>query len=192
MRHLIVLLLLINALTSCSKKEEELNPPVAIPDVINGLINEINVTPLDITTPDKGSLSISMNNTNYKVDFNATDEAPSNATLLFKSDTILTDQSREFASFGKDAVAYRPVGENEITINFKDGRKISGLFHPITSFGGVFGEQLISQWRTSNDPAKPNEKAKDDIRNFVQRYSDRDGPGSGNTPVYLSVTVSKP
>ena len=192
MCRFIVLLLLINALISCSKKKEELNPPVVIPDVINGAINEIKVTPLDITTPDKGSLLISMNNTNYKVDFNATDEAQSNATLLFESDTILTDESREFASFGKDAVAYRPVGENEITINFKDGRKISGLFDPITSFGGVFGEQLISQWRTSNDPAKPNEKAKDDIRNFVQRYSDRDGPGSGSTPVYLSVTVSKP
>ncbi|HEX8675730.1 MAG TPA: hypothetical protein VF700_00835 [Segetibacter sp.] len=192
MRRIIVLLLLINALISCSKKEEALNPPVVIPDIINGAINEINVTPLDITTPDKGSLSISMNNTNYKVDFNATDEAKSNATLFFGSDTILTDESREFASFGKDAVAYRPVGANEITINFKDGRKISGRFDPITSFGGVFGEQLISQWRTSNDPAKPNQKAKDDIRNFVQRYSDKDGPGSGNTPVYLSVTVSKP
>src|SRR4028118_1997329 len=140
MRRLIVLLLLINALISCSKKEEELNLPVVIPDIINGLINEINVTPLDITTPDKGSLSISMNNTNYKVDFNATDEAQSNATLLFESDTILTDESREFASFGKDAVAYRPVGENGISINFKDGRKISGLFDPITSFSGVFGE----------------------------------------------------
>ena len=194
MRRLIILLLLFNALISCSKNEEEqLNPPVVvIPDIINGLINEFNVTPLDITTPDKGSLSISMNNTNYKVDFNATDEAKSNATLFFGSDTILTDESREFASFGKDAIAYRPVGENEITINFKDGRKISGIFHPIASFGGVFGEQLISEWRTSNDPAKPNQKAKDDIRSFVQRYSDKDGPGSGNTPVYLSVTVSKP
>ena len=191
MRRLIVLLLLINALISCSKKEEELNPPVVIPDVINGSINEINVTPLDITTPDKGSLSISMNNTIYKVDFNATDQAQSNATLFFESDTILTEESREFANFGKDAIAYRPVGANKITINFKDGRKISGLFDPITSFGGVFGEQLISQWRTSNDPAKPNQKAKDDIRNFVQRYSDKDGPSSGNTPVFLSVTVSK-
>lgn len=191
MYRLLVVLLLLNALISCSKKEEVPNPPLVIPDIINGIITEFNVTSLNITTPDKGSLLISMNNTIYKVEFNATDQPQSNAILFFKSDTILIDESREFANFGKDAIAYTPVGQNEIMINFKDGRKISGMFDLITSFGGVFGEQLISQWRDPGDPAKPNQKAKDDIRNFVQRYSDKDGPGPDITPVYLSVTVAK-
>ena len=192
MRHLPVLLLFLSALISCSKKEEAPpNPPVVIPDVINGVINEVNVTPVDITTPDKGSFLISSGNITYEVEFNATDDAQSNAILAFQSDTILTDRSRQFTNVGKDAVVYNPVAQNQMMIIFKDGKKISGVFDPTTTFGGVFGEQLISQWRTSNDPAKPNEKAKDDIRNFVQRYSDKDGPGSGNTPVYLLVTVSK-
>lgn len=191
MRLLLVLLLVLNVLISCSKNEAGPTPPVVIPDIIYGVINEINVTPSDITTPDKGSLFISANNTIYKVEFNATDSSQSNATLFFASDTILTNDSREFANLGKDAVAYNPVADNEITISFKDGRKISGLFDLVTSFGGVFGEQLISQWREPNDPAKPNQKAKDDIRNFVRRYADKDGSGSGITPVYLSVTVTK-
>ncbi len=191
MPRLLVLLLLLTALISCSKKEEEQTPPVVIPDVINGTITEVNVTPLDITTPDKGSLLVSANNTIYKVEFNATDQLQSNATLNFESDTILTNDSREFANLGKDAIAYNPVAENEITIYFKDGRKISGGFNFNTSFGGVFGEQLISQWRDPGDPAKPNQKAKDDIRTFVQRYTDKDGSGPDITPVYLSVTVSK-
>lgn len=123
MYRLFVLLLVLGALISCSKKEEAPMPPVVIPDIINGTINEINVTPLNITTPDKGSLMISANNTIYKVEFNATDEPQSNAILFFKSDTILIDESREFANFGKDAIAYTPVGPNEIEINFKDGKK---------------------------------------------------------------------
>ncbi|MEJ7679667.1 MAG: hypothetical protein WKG06_17765 [Segetibacter sp.] len=191
MGRLLVLLLLLNALISCSKKEEGLLPPVVIPDIINGTINEIDVTPLNITTPDKGSLLISANNTIYKVEFNATDQSQYNAILFFESDTILTNDSREFANLGKDAIAYNPVAKNEITINFKDGRKISGMFDPGTSFGGVFGEQLISQWRDPSDPAKPNQKAKDDIINFIHLYADKDGPGSDITPIYLSVTVSK-
>lgn len=190
MYRLLVLLFVLNALISCSKNEAGPTPPVVIPDIINGVINEINLTPSNITTPDKGLLLISANNTIYRVVFDATDQPQSNAILYFESDTILTDDSREFANFGKDAIAYNPVAENEITINFKDGRKISGMFDPYTSFGGVFGEQLISQWRDPGDPAKPNQKAKDDIRNLIRRYSDKDGPGTDITPVYLSVTVS--
>ena len=190
MYRLFALLLVLHALISCSKKQGIITPPVVIPDKITGVINEINITPLDITTPDKGSLLISANNTTYTVEFNSTDQLQSNATLYFKSDTVLTNDSRQFADLGKDAIAYNPVAANEIIIDFKDGRKISGSFDPFTTFGGVFGEQLISQWRDPADPAKPNQKAKDDIRNLVRRYSDKDGPGADNTPVYLSVIVS--
>lgn len=190
MRRLPFLLVPLIVLISCAKKEAAPAPPVVIPGTINGTITEVSVTPLDITTPDKGSLLISANNTIYQVEFSAADESQSNAILFFASDTILTNESREFANLGKDAVAYNPVAENGITINFKDGRKISGGFDLITSFGGVFGEELISQWRDPSDPAKPNQKAIDDIRNFVHRYADKDGPGPGITPVYLSVTVS--
>jgi hypothetical protein len=132
-----------------------------------------------------------MNNTFYKVDFNAVEQSQSNAELLFASDTLLINESREFANFGKDAIAYNPLRENEITIFFDDGRKISGLFNSFTTFHGVFGEVLISQWRDSNDPAKPNQKAKDDITGFIKRYSDKDGPGPGITPIYLFIKVSK-
>jgi hypothetical protein len=191
MRRILFLLLAINSLVSCSK-EEATNPPVVIPDIINGLVNEIAVTPINITTPDKGSFSISANNTIYKVDFNATDQAQSNATFRFASDTVLTDASREFANLGKDVIAYNPVAPNEIEIRFTDGRKVLGSFDANTSFGGVFGEALISQWRAASDPAKPNQKAKDDIINFVHRYADKDGPGPGTAPTYVSVTVSKP
>jgi hypothetical protein len=191
MFRLLVIILLLSTLISCSKKEDGSNPPVVIPDVINGPVNELNVTPLDINTPNKGSVIISMNNTIYKVEFNATQQSQSNATLFFDSDSILTNDSREFANVGKDAIAYHPVAANEIAIHFKDGRKVSGSFDPVTTFTGVFAEQLISQWRDPADPTKPNQKAKDDIRNFIHRYSDKDGPGSDTSPVYLAVTVSK-
>src|SRR5205814_10086186 len=118
-------------------------------------------------------------------------QSQSNAILSFASDTILRDDSREFANLGKDAIAYNPVGPNEITISFNDGRKIFGWFDPNTSFGGDFGQDLISKWRDPTDPAKPNQKAKDDISKFVKFYSDIDGPGPGVTPVYLLVRVSK-
>jgi hypothetical protein len=159
--------------------------------MINGPILEVKVTPLNITTPDKGSLLISMNNTVYKVEFNATAQSQSNATLSFATDTILRDVSREFANLGKDAVAYNPVGPNEITVRFNDGRKVFGRFNDYTSFGGDFGQALISTWRDPNDPAKPNQKAKDDISKFVKLYSDIDGPGPGTSPVYLLVQISK-
>lgn len=189
MRRLLFLVIA-TTLFSCSK-EAGPDPTVIIPDIINGFVNEISVTPLNITTPDKGTFFISANNTIYKVDFNAVDQAQSNATLHFASDSILTDASREFANLGKDVVAYNPVAANEIEIRFNDSRKVNGSFDANTSFGGVFGEALISQWRTAGDPAKPNQKAKDDIKNFVSRYADRDGSGPAITPIYLFVTISK-
>src|SRR6266487_6642448 len=191
MYRFFVLFLLLGSFISCSKNEEgSSSTPVVIPDVINGVITEFNVTPLDINTPDKGEFFISANNTSYKVNFNAVAESESNAILIFESDTILIDQSREFANLGKDAIAYNPVAENQISIIFDDGRKINGLFNSYTSFGGVFGEDLISQWRDSSDPAKPTQKAKDDIINLVQRYADKDGPGAATAPQYLFVKVT--
>ena len=191
MYRFLVLFLVLGSFISCSKNEEGPSTPVVIPVVIDGAITEFNLNPKDINTPDKGTFLISANNTIYKVDFKATPEPASNATLTFESDTILTDQSREFANLGKDAIAYNPVAENLISIFFHDGRKVSGSFNLNTSFGGVFGEALISQWRDSNDPAKPSQKAKNDIINLVQRYSDKDGPGPETAPQYLLVKVSK-
>jgi hypothetical protein len=175
---------------SCSK-DEEAPPPDIIPEVINGVIKEFGVTPVDITTPDKSTFSISMNNTMYKVESIAVAQSQSNAILFFASDSILTDESREFANLGKDAIAYSPVAQNLVTVTFNDGRKVSGSFDGSTSFGGVFGEQLISQWRDPADQTKPNQKAKDDISKFVTLYSDKDGAGPDNSPVYLLVQVSK-
>lgn len=192
MCRLIVILSFVASMISCAKKEDGTIPPAVIPDIINGFVTEVNVTPLNITTPDKGSFLISVNNTIYKVEFDAADEAQSNATFRFVTDTILTAQSREFANLGKDVIAYNPVAANQIEIRFNDGRKVSGQFTSYTSFGGVFGEQLISQWRDPADPSKPTQKAKDDILNFIHRYSDKDGPGADITPTYLLVTVSKP
>jgi len=192
MYRLLALFLLLWTFVSCSKNDEgSSSTPVVIPDIINGGVTEFNVAPIDINTPGKGTFFISANNTIYKVDFNAVAESESNAVLIFNSDTILTDQSREFANLGKDAIAYNPVADNEILVLFHDGRKIDGLFNLNTSFGGVFGEALISQWRDPGDPAKPTQKAKDDIMNLVQRYADTDGPGPGTAPQYLFVKVTK-
>ena len=192
MRRLVGLFLVLNTFISCSKDDEmSSTPPVVIPDIINGFITEFTVAPIDINTPDKGTFFISAANTIYKVDFNAVAKSESNAILIFDSDTILTDKSREFANLGRDAVAYTPVAANEILVFFDDGRKIDGLFNSYTSFGGVFGENLISQWRDPGDPAKPTQKAKDDITNLVKRYGDKDGPGPETEPQYLFVTISK-
>ncbi len=190
MNRSLILLITLGFLISCSKKDGT-DPPVVIPNIINGTIAELNVTPIDITTPDKGFILVSMNNTIYKADFNAVPQSQSNAELFFESDTLLTDGSREIGNVGQDEVAYDFLGENKITIFFNDGRKITGLFDPFTIFHGSFGESLISQWRDPNDPAKPNQKAKDDITGFIERYSDKDGPGPGLSPIYLFVTVSK-
>jgi hypothetical protein len=191
MYRFLVLFFILSIFISCSKNEGGTSTPDVIPTVINGSVTEFNVTPLDINTPGEGTFFIFANNTSYKVDFNAAAEAQSNARLIFASDTILTDESREFANLGKDAIAYYPVADNQIEIFFDDGRKINGLFDFNTSFGGVFGEQLISQWRNPNDPSKPTQKAKDDIINLLHRYADKDGPGPETAPEYLFVTVTK-
>lgn len=191
MRRLLVLLLLLVSFISCSKSPGGSPTIDPIPDKIDGAIIDIHVTPIDINTPDKGTFFIFYLNTRYQVDFAATDQAGSNAILKFASDTILNDQSREFANLGRDAVAYNPVKENSISILFHDGKRVNGTFDLNTSFGGVFGEALISQWRTAGDPSKPNQKANDDIIRFVHRYADKDGPGSLTSPIYLSAKVSK-
>jgi hypothetical protein len=190
MGRLLVLLMVLGSFISCSKNKSSSTTDV-IPDIIEGVITEFTVTPTDINTPDKGTFFISATNTRYKVDFDAAAQPASNAILRFASDTILNDQSREFANLGKDAIAYNPLKGNEISIFFNDGRRITGGFDFNTSFGGVFGEALIIQWRTPGDPGKPTQKAKDDIINFVHRYSDKDGPGPQTSPQYLSVIVSK-
>jgi hypothetical protein len=190
MSRILLFLLVLTASVFCSKKDN-VQPPAVIPDIINGLILEVDVTPINITTPDRGTLLVVMNSTIYKVDFNAVAQSQSNATLFFDTDSILRPESTEFANLGKDAIAYNPVGPNEITIQFYDGRKVFGFFDPNTSFGGTFGEQLISQWRNPSDPAKPNQKARDDISNFVTLYSDNNGPAPGIIPIYLLAQVSK-
>ena len=190
MFRFLMLFLVPGIFISCSKNEEGPSTPVVIPDIIDGIVTEFNVTPLDINTPDKGTFFIYAN-TNYRVDFNAADQNASNAILIFESDTILTDESREFANLGKDAIAYNPVAENRISILFHDGRKIKGSFNFNTSFGGVFGETLISQWRDPGDPARPTQKAKDDLINLVQRYRDKDGPGPETALQYLFAKVSR-
>ena len=191
MRRLPVLLMLVIGFFSCSKDPADSTSPDPIPDIIEGMVKEITVTPVDINTPDKGSFFISYLNTRYQVDFTATTQAGSNAILRFATDTILNDQSREFSNLGKDAISYNPLKDNNISILFHDGKRVKGFFDITTSFGGFFGEALISQWRTAGDPAKPNQKAKDDIIHFVQRYADKDGPGPQTAPLYLFVKISQ-
>jgi len=190
-RHLIQLLVASTFFTSCSKDEQKQPAPVSIPNIIDGAVREIDLTPVDLTTPGLGSFFISANNTRYKVEFNAVDYAASNAILIFDNDTILTDQSREYAHLGNDAISYNPVRENLITLLFNDGRRVTGDFDLNTSFGGVFGLTVISEWRDPNVPSKPTQKAKDDIINLVHRYGDKDGPGPGVAPQYLFAKVSK-
>ncbi len=188
-RFLIYSFLLLS-LISCSKNDVPVTP-APIPGIIDGIITEFSVTPKDITTPEKASFLISLNSTVYKVDIDAVAQSQSNAELLFASDTVLVNDSREIGNFGKDEVAYNPVKENTIFVIFNDGRKVTGTFQPFTVFRGVFGESLIAQWREPNDPSKPNQKAMDDITAFIKRYSDKDGPGSGTEPTYILATVSK-
>jgi hypothetical protein len=176
---------------SCSKNENNTPPAGVIPDVINGSVTEIILTPINITTPDKGTFFIFSNNTRYTVEFNAVSNAQSNAILIFDSDTILSDDSREYTNLGNDAVSYNPLRNNNITLILNDGKKVNGFFDIKTSFGGVFGEAVISQWRTPGDPTKPTQKAKDDIINLVYRYGDKDGPGPEIAPQYLFAKISK-
>jgi hypothetical protein len=191
MYRLLVLLLALELSASCSKKDDKQLPPPVIPSSITGVVTEINFDPVDITTPDRASLLISTATDLYQVDFNAAEESETTATISFRTDSILVDDSREFANLGMDAVAYQPVKDNALEILFKDGRRVFGTFDVSTSFGGIFGRELISQWRETNEPSKPNQKAKDDIRQFIQRYADKDGPGPETTRVYLAVQISK-
>ena len=190
MLRLLVFAFVIVGSISCSKSNNSL-PPAAIPDVINGIVISFTATPTNITTPGRTSIVISMNNTRYTVELNAVSQSQSNALVLFATDTVLVDDSREFANLGKDVVAYNPVSANEITIRLNDGKKIFGYFDLNTDFGGEFGEALISTWRTPTDPSKPNQKARDDLKNFLNRYSDADGSGPGISPTYFFVGVSK-
>lgn len=191
MCRLLVLLVACGIFISCSKNENKTPPADVIPDVINGSVAEIALTPLNITTPDKGSFYIFSNNTRYLVEFNATSNAQSNAILIFDSDTILSDDSKEYANLGNDAVSYNPLRGNNITLILNDGKKVNGSFDINTSFGGVFGEAIINQWRTPGDPTKPTQKAKDDIISLVHRYGDKDGPGPEIAPQYLFAKISK-
>ncbi|MEO6686703.1 MAG: hypothetical protein ABIN24_12095 [Dyadobacter sp.] len=190
MYRFLVFFLMLSTFIACSKRESGPPTPVVIPPIFDGAITEFSLTPLDINTPDKGTFVIFANNTSYRVDFDATSQSQSNATLTFASDTILNDQSREFANLGQDAIAYFPVEDNRIVVSFTDGRRVTGLFNSNSSFGGVFGQALISQWRDTNDPSKPTQKAKEDIINLVHRYSDKDGPGPETAPLYLFAKVS--
>ena len=190
-RFLTLSLLAGSILFSCSKDEQEQPAPDEIPKVINGVITEIELTPVNLTTPGLGTFFIAANNTRYRVEFNAVDYAASNAILIFDTDTILNDLSREYANLGSDAISYNPVRENQITLSFHDGRKVTGYFDFNTSFGGVFGQSVISEWRDPSDPSKPTQKAKDDIINLVHRYDDKDGPGPEIAPQYILATVSK-
>ena len=174
---------------SCSKSNKTL-PAGVIPDVINGIIKDMSVTPVNLTTPGTGTFTVFTTGIIYTVEFNAVSQAQSNATLSFDTDSVLRTESREFANLGKDAIAYSPVGPNELIIRFHDGKKIIARFDANSSFGGVFGEQQIVQWRTPGDPAKPNQKAQDDIKKFVRLYADADGSGPGSAPVYLFVQVT--
>ena len=191
MYRLLAAFILFAAFISCSKSDDTSTPPVVIPDHIEGEVTEVTLTPIDINTPDKGQFLISSNGTSYKVTFNAADQAASNAFLVFETDTILTDSSREYTNLGKDAISYNPVKSNLLSIFFNDGKKITGSFDLNTSFGGVFGEALIAQWRSAGDPSRPTQKAKDDLMNLVMRYADKDGPGPETGRQYLVVTVTK-
>ena len=184
-------MLALGVFISCSKNDTGPVGPVVIPDSIDGVVVEFKLIQIDVNTLDKGTFFVTADNTKYRADFTASAEAESNAILKFQNDTILTDQSREFANLGSGAIAYNPVSANQISVFFHDGRKISGSFNQSTSFGGVFGEALISQWRDPGDPAKPTQKAKDDLINMVQRFDDKDGTGPDTTPQYLFIKISK-
>ena len=190
MSRFLVIAVIITFSISCSNKESP-TPPFVIPDKIGGPISDMFVTPLNITTRDKGFFLISMNNVVYKVQFDAVPQAQSNAVITFASDTVINSNSRAFANLGKDAISYNPVGPNSIIVHFNDARRIDGTFDNYSSFGGDFGESLIATWKEPADPAKPTQKAKDDISKFIMRYSDADGSGPGIAPVYLNVTVTK-
>ena len=194
MHRLLVLSFLAGAFfVSCSKDEKDQQVQGPIPDVLTGVVRDVDLTPVNITTPGLGKFFIDVNNVRYVVEFNAVDYAASNAVLIFDTDTILTNDSREFANLGNDAISYNPVLANRIILSFHDGsgRRVTGFFDVTTSFGGTFGQAVISEWREPNDPTKPTQKAKDDFINLVHRYADKDGPGPDIAPQWLLVTISR-
>jgi hypothetical protein len=192
MYRLTIVLAAICVLVSCSKSSAPPTTITPIPDIIIGQVREIDLRPVDINTPGQAFLVISMNDALYKVQFDATSQAESNATIFFATDTILVDESREFGNFGQDVVSYNPLYANELLIEFKEGgKRVSGEFNSNTSFGGTFGRDLISQWREASVPNKPNQKAKDDLQNLVRKYMDSNGDEPGIIPTYLAVTVSR-
>jgi hypothetical protein len=192
MRQSFVCLLLALVVCSCSKDDKKDLPPAVVPDIIAGIAGDIYFDPIDVTTPDKGTFTVLMNNVSYLVTFNAVAQAESNATLSLSTDSILTGDSREIGNLGSNNVSYNPLKDNEIHINFTDPTKsISGLFDINTSLGGSFGSEVISQWRDVADPSKPNNKARADLMEFVRRYRDKDGSGPEGAPIYLAVTVKK-
>src|SRR5687768_5882266 len=134
MFRFIVKFLCVGVFMSCSKSDDQ--PQVTpIPDLILGTVEDIAVTPVDLNTPGQGTMVIQMNGALYKVQFNATTEAQSNATLFFAEDTVLTADSREYGNLGQDFISYNPVRDNELEITFKDGiRKIQGSYTLATSF----------------------------------------------------------
>src|SRR5215210_1055992 len=101
MYRFVVLVLMLSTFISCSKNENMPLPPEVIPASLDGVITEFNLTPLNVDTLDKGSFFIFANNTNYRVDFDVASQAASNAVIRFVNDTILMDESREFANLGK-------------------------------------------------------------------------------------------
>lgn len=187
----LICVVLLSGLLSCSKDDDTPLPSEEIPDLLNGDVTAITVEPIDITTPDKANFLINVQNVLYKVTFNAVPQAESNATIVFATDSVISEFSREFADLGDDIVAYNPLKPNDLTIAFTDGRKVFGQYTVGTSFGGTFGKDLIAQWRTPNDPSKPTDKAKTDLMNFVKRYKDKDGEGPETAPTYLSVSIKK-
>jgi hypothetical protein len=191
MRQSLVCLLFAVVVASCSKDEKKDLPPVVIPDIIVGTVLDVDFDPIDLTTPDKGTVRVLMNNTAYLVTFNAVSQAESNATLLFSTDSVITEDSREIGNLGSNKIAYNPVKDNEIHINFNDNRSVDGLFDINTSLGGTFGQGVISEWRDAADPSKPSDKARADLMEFLRRYEDKDGSGPEGAPIYLNVTVAK-
>ncbi len=190
MNRTLLLILTLFILGACSKDDVAKPTPPNIPPILDGVITEFNLSPKDLTTPGEGDFVLFANATFYNVTFDATAKTDSNAYIIFASDTILNDQSREFSNLGNDEVAWFPIRPNQVIIFFTDGRKITGTFDAAATFGGVFGESVIGSWREQADPAKPNQKAKDDIIHLVHRYADIDGPGPETDRQYIFAKVA--
>jgi hypothetical protein len=108
MYRLLLALLIVTTWSSCSRNNDDSNnnPPPTVPNIITGYVSEFSVDPVDMTTPEKATLLVSMNNTFYRVEIAPAAQSEHNATISFLSDSILTTDSREFANFGPDIAAY--------------------------------------------------------------------------------------